>query len=122
MPRRRFKYHAVDFIPRKRHEEEILNELDKERRKPAVAYGQRGKDRNKMIEELQEIHRFGDKKVMDDALKKEREARERALKAGPIEMDNRMRLKAKYNMNIAQNAMKHYEEKFGQNPAKFLLS
>jgi len=25
-------------------------------------------------------------------------------------------------MNIAQNAMKHYEEKYGKNPADFLLS
>jgi len=46
MPRRRFKYHAVDFIPRKRHEDDILPELEKQRRKPAVAYGQRGKNRN----------------------------------------------------------------------------
>ena len=75
-----------------------------------------------MIEELQEIHRFGDKKVMDAALAKEREAREHALNSGPVDVDNRIRLKAKYNMNIAQNAMKHYEEKFGQNPSKFLLS
>ena len=48
----RRKFHAVDFIPRKRHEEEILNEIDKEKRKPLVCYGQRGKDRNLMIEEL----------------------------------------------------------------------
>ena len=59
---------------------------------------------------------------MDAALAKEREARERAMKAGPVDITNRQRLKAKYNMNIAQNAMKHYEEKFGQNPANFLLS
>ena len=49
-PRR--KFHMVDFIPRKVHETEILAELDKEKRKKAVAYGKRGVDRGKMIEEL----------------------------------------------------------------------
>ena len=101
MPRKQHKYHPVDFIPRKRHEEDIMFELDKERRKPAVAYGTRGKDRSKMIEDLQEIHRFGDKRIMDAALAKDREARERALKTGPIQMDNRQRLKNKYDMKIA---------------------
>ena len=62
----KYKYHAVDFIPRKKHEEEIQSELDKLRRQKAVAYGARGRDRNKMIEELQEINRFGDKKRLEE--------------------------------------------------------
>ena len=111
MPRRRYKYHAVDFIPKKRHEEEILSELEKEKRKPCVAYGKRGVDRNKMIEDLQELHRFGDKKTMDDAIAKQREAE--LMSMGPMKVDNKMRLRGKYNMQIARNAMKHYEEKYG---------
>lgn len=43
-------------------------------------------------------------------------------KMGPMEIDNKTRLQSKYNMGIAKNAMKHYEEKYGKNPADFLLS
>ena len=62
----------VDFIPRKVHEQDILPELEKEKRKRAVAYGKRGQDRGRMIEELQEINRYGDKKHLDAALAKEK--------------------------------------------------
>ena len=74
-PRRRHKYHMVDFIPKKRHEEDILDEMEKEKRKPLVAYGKRGVNRANMIEELQEINRFGDKKHLEAALMKEKEMR-----------------------------------------------
>lgn len=50
--RRRYKYHAVDFIPKKKHEMDIMPEIEKERNKPLVCYGQRGKNRGNMIEEL----------------------------------------------------------------------
>lgn len=76
MPRKKgYKYSAVDFIPRKRHEEEILTEIEAMKKKPAVAYGKRGVDRNRMIEELQEINRFGDKKHLDAAMAKEKAMR-----------------------------------------------
>ena len=52
LPRKKYKFHAVDFIPKRRHEEEILEQIEKDKRKPAVAYGKRGVDRNLMIEEL----------------------------------------------------------------------
>ena len=52
MPRKESKYHPVDFIPRKKHEEEIQVEINKMRNQRAVAYGKRGVDRSKMIEEL----------------------------------------------------------------------
>lgn len=52
-----------------------MQELEKERRKKAVAYGKRGVDRGRMIEELQEINRFGDKKHLDAALAKEKLAK-----------------------------------------------
>ena len=72
MPRRNYrKFHPVDFIPRKVHEDKIMAELEVEKRKKAVAYGKRGVDRARMIEELQEINRFGDKKHLDAALAKE---------------------------------------------------
>ena len=38
----KFEYYPVDYIPRKRHEEEILNEIEKEKRKPLISYGNRG--------------------------------------------------------------------------------
>ena len=72
MPRTsKYKYHAVDFIPRKVNEQKILAELEVEKRKKCVAYGKRGVDRARMIEELQEINRFGDKKHLDAAVAKE---------------------------------------------------
>ena len=37
-------------------------------------------------------------------------------------VDNNARLRAKYSGNYAANAMKHYEEKYGKNPGKFLFS
>ena len=43
-----------------------------------------------------------------------------SLASQPI--DNATRLKFKYNKQIAANAMKHYEEKYGKNPAEYLLS
>ena len=52
MPRKQFKYHAVDFIPKRKNANEILGEIEKEKNKPLVCYGQRGKDRGHMIEEL----------------------------------------------------------------------
>lgn len=121
LPRKQYKFHAVDFIPKKRHEDDIMHELEKEKRKPLVSYGKRGVDRNAMIEQLQEIHGFGDKKVMDKALAMEQENRELA-KMGPITVDNKSRLRNKYASQNAKNAMKHYEEKFGMNPAQFLLN
>lgn len=39
-----------------------------------------------------------------------------------VPIDERTRLNAKYNRSIASNAMKHYEEKYGTNPAHYLLS
>lgn len=119
--KQRYKFHPVDFIPRLKHEQDIKPEIEKMRRKPAEAYGPRGKDRNKMIEELQEINRFGDKKHLDAALFKERQMRADML-ANPPQVDNKQRLRKKYDQQIAVNAMKHYEEKFGKNPAAFLLS
>ena len=96
--------------------------MEKEKRKPLVSYGKRGVDRNAMIEELQEIHRFGDKRVMEKALRMERENREMAMMK-PIVVDNKQRLRSKYvGSQNAKNAMKHYEQKFGMNPSDYLLS
>ena len=81
-----------------------------------VCHGKRGVDRNKMIEELQEIHRFGDKKHLEAAEAKQREMRKKLLAAGPIQVDNKTRLRDKYNMKMPQNAAKNYEVKYGKNP------
>ena len=48
--------------------------------------------------------------------------RKKMAAMGPAKVDNKTRLRSKYNMQIAKNAMKHYEEKYGKNPADFLLS
>lgn len=118
----RYKFHAVDFIPRKKHEEEIQSELDKMRKQKAVAYGARGRDRNKLIEELQEINRFGDKKRLEEQLAREAKHKAQMEENAKMPIDNATRLRFKYNKQIAVNAMKHYEEKYGKNPADFLLS
>ena len=39
MPRKQFKYHAVDFIPKRKNANEILGEIEKEKNKPLVCYG-----------------------------------------------------------------------------------
>jgi len=38
------------------------------------------------------------------------------------QVNERERLSKKYNRMFAENAMKHYEEKYGMNPAKYLLT
>ena len=112
----KYKFHAVDFIPRKKHEEEISSELDKMRKQKAVAYGARGRDRNKTIEELQEINRFGDKKRLEEQLAREAKVKAELELAASQPIDNATRLKYKYNKQIAANSQMHYEEKYGKNP------
>ena len=91
----------VDFIPKKKNESEIMTEINKEKNKPLVSYGRRGQDRAQMIEDLQEINRFGDKKHLEAALAKEREMK-LYMKMNPGgEIDNRQRLRSKYNTPIA---------------------
>mmetsp|Transcript_16559 Transcript_16559/g.28174 ORF Transcript_16559/g.28174 Transcript_16559/m.28174 type:complete len:89 (-) Transcript_16559:215-481(-) len=75
-----------------------------------------------MIEDLQEINRFGDKKHLEAALAKQREMKRLMLADSQKPVDNKTRLRNKYNRSIAQNAMKHYEEKYGVNPGRLLLS
>lgn len=75
-----------------------------------------------MIEELQEINRFGDKKRLEEQLAREakHKAEMEALSQQPI--DNATRLRYKYNKQIPPNAIKHYEEKYGKSPAAYALS
>ena len=101
LPRKKYKYHMVDFIPRKKNEEEIMSYINKEKNKPLVSYGKRGVDRAQMIEDLQEINRFGDKKHLEAALAKEREMKLYMKMHGGAQIDNKTRLKNKYNMQIA---------------------
>lgn len=49
-----------------------------------------------MIEELQEINRFGDKKHLDAAVAKEKEMRAAMAQGGPVKVDNKARLKTKF--------------------------
>mmetsp|Transcript_16559 Transcript_16559/g.28173 ORF Transcript_16559/g.28173 Transcript_16559/m.28173 type:complete len:98 (-) Transcript_16559:482-775(-) len=44
-PKSKFKYHPVDFIPKKRHENEILPLIEKDKRKKAMPIGNRGVNR-----------------------------------------------------------------------------
>ena len=62
-----------------------------------MAYGARGRDRNKMIEELQEINRFGDKKRLEEQLAREAKHRATMEANAKIPIDNATRLKFKYN-------------------------
>ena len=50
-----------------------------------------------MIEELQEINRFGDKKHLEAAYAKEQKMKKAMLEGGPMVVDNGARLKKKYN-------------------------
>ena len=45
-----------------------------------------------------------------------------AMNINPGPVDNKSRLRNKYDMQMASNAMQHYEEKYGKNPADYLLS
>ena len=71
-PRKQYKFAAVDFIPKKKNAMDSMAEIEKEKNKPLVCYGPRGKTRDHMIEELQEINRFGDKKALDMAVAREK--------------------------------------------------
>jgi hypothetical protein len=42
------------------------------------------------------------------------------FESGPI--DNKARLRNKYDMQMAATSNQHYEEKYGKNPADFLNS
>ena len=42
------------------------------------------------------------------------------FESGPI--DNKARLRNKYDMQMAATSSQHYEEKYGKNPADFLNS
>lgn len=67
-----------------------------------VCHGKRGQNREHMIEELQEYHRFGDKKLMEAQLQRERDMRLAAkIAAANAPSDNKARLRAKYNGGYA---------------------
>ncbi len=53
-----------------------MDEIEAMKKKRAVAYGARGRDRGKMIEELQEINTFGDKKHLEAIYEKQRKMKE----------------------------------------------
>jgi len=116
----KYKYHAVDFIPRKKHADESQGEIDEMKKRRAVAYGPRGRDRNRMIEELQEIQRYGDKKKMDEALAKMTLARAQAAAMANEPIDDKAHLRSKYSKQIPSTASQHYEEKYGTAPADYL--
>ena len=51
----KYKFAPIDFVPRRKPGEEILDELDKQKKKPVlIAPGKVGRDRAAMIENLQE--------------------------------------------------------------------
>lgn len=64
-----------------------------------------------MIEDLQEINRFGDKKHLEAALAKEKAMRAQMaagnFDSGPI--DNKARLRNKYDMQMPATGKQHYE-------------
>jgi len=100
----KYKYAPVDFIPRKKHADESQSEIDKMKKQKAVAYGPRGRDRNQMIEELQEIQRYGDKKQMDEALARQTLARAQAAALADQPIDDKARLRSKYSKQIPTTA------------------
>jgi len=60
---------------------------------------------------------------MDAQLERDREMKRLAKHAAlNAPVDHNARLRAKYSGNYASNAMKHYEEKYGKNPGKFLFT
>ena len=54
------KYHAVDFIPKRKNQEEIQNEIEYELNKPLQAPVKKGVNRKEMINNLQERFQFRD--------------------------------------------------------------
>lgn len=61
------KYHAVDFIPKRRAGEEILMEIENERAKRPMMLppGKRGVNRKEMIEDLQTRFQFKNREELD---------------------------------------------------------
>ena len=63
----RKKYHAVDFIPKRRPGEEIQAQMEEDMRKRPMLLppGKRGVDRKQMINNLQERFQFKNKEELD---------------------------------------------------------
>lgn len=97
-------------------------EIEKEKRKPLYCPGKRGTDRSRMIEELQEINHFGDKKLMDAQIQRDLEMRRQAKISALQPVDNQTRLRAKYGGQYASNALTHYEGKYGVKATKLLFN
>ena len=57
-----------------------------------------------MIEELQEIQRYGDKKQMDEALARQTLARAQAAALADQPIDDKARLRSKYSKQIPTTA------------------
>ena len=78
MPRKsKFKYAPIDFVPRRKPGEEINAELETEKRKPVAGPpGKAGRDRGKMIENLQERIQFEDLDAYNKHIQMKRQAEE----------------------------------------------
>lgn len=112
------KYHAVDFIPRRRPGEEIQAEIEQELKKRPMMLppGKRGQDRKQMINELQERFQFKNKEELDAHIALQKQA---AL-LPPIDDGKRRRRKGL--SGIAARALQHYEEKYGRAPHELLAA
>ena len=106
------KYHAVDFIPRRRPGEEIQAEMEEEmRRRPnLLPPGKRGVNRKQMINDLQERFQFKNKEELDHhiAMKKQA-ALLPEIGGGP-----------RKKRGLPLKALQHYEEKYGRAPQDLL--
>lgn len=65
-----------------------------------------------MIEELQEINRFGDKKHLDAALAKERFLKAKLAAGVNVQIDEKTRLATKFGHKMASKE-DHFEQKYG---------
>lgn len=59
------KFHPVDFIPKRKAAEEILEQIEQDKNRPLQAPIKRGVNRKKMITELQERFQFKDKEELE---------------------------------------------------------
>ena len=119
MPRKKYKYNPIDFVPRRKAGEVIQAETAAHMSRPlGNAPGRHGVNRAELIENLQERNQFENRAEYDKFQAQQRKNAELASRASmaPTEISDVDRRRHRFKGGIAQRAMDHYEQKYGANP------
>lgn len=101
-------------MPKRKAADEIQYEIQQEYNKPLVAPGKRGINRKELINDLQERFQFKDKAEIDRIMAQKK------MESMLPDINPPGKKKRKWNTNIAQKALQHYQEKYGKAPGDIL--